>query len=103
MEDAEQLTYIPGVGKTISQDLRKIGIRCVSDLKGKNPEELYALSNRCAGARQDRCLLYVFRTAVYFAGGGRDPALLKWWNWKDKKLNSAPGQCFARTPQRNTQ
>ncbi|NMB56563.1 pathogenicity locus, partial [Candidatus Beckwithbacteria bacterium] len=32
---------------------------------------------------QDRCLLYVFRCAVYYAKGGRDPEKLKWWNWKD--------------------
>lgn len=80
----ESLTEIPGVGKSIAQDLRDIGIHSVSDLKGKNPEELYDLSNHHAGVRQDRCLLYVFREAVYFAEGGRDPDKLKWWNWKDK-------------------
>ena len=35
---------------------------------------------------QDRCLLYVFRCAVYFAERKRhDPELLKWWNWKDDR------------------
>jgi hypothetical protein len=34
----------------------------------------------------DRCLLYVFRCAVYFAEHTRhDPELLKWWNWKDRE------------------
>jgi hypothetical protein len=31
---------------------------------------------------QDKCLLYEFRCAVYFAEGGRDQEKLKWWNWK---------------------
>ena len=78
----EVLTIIPGVGKSIARDLVQIGINNVSDLKGKNPEELYSLSNRVAGRTQDRCLLYVFRCAVYYAEGGREAEKLKWWNWK---------------------
>jgi hypothetical protein len=31
----------------------------------------------------DRCMLYVFRCAVYYAEGGREPEKLRWWNWKD--------------------
>jgi nucleotidyltransferase/DNA polymerase involved in DNA repair len=77
------LTVIPGVGKSIAKDLEKIGIKSVDELKGKNPEKLYQLSNKHAGKIQDRCLLYVFRSAVYFAESGRDPEKLKWWNWKD--------------------
>ena len=82
----DELQKIPGIGKSISRNLRNIGILSVSDLKGKNPEKLYELSNLFEGARQDRCLLYVFRCAVYFAGHkDPDPEKLKWWNWKDRK------------------
>jgi hypothetical protein len=29
-------------------------------------------------------MLYVFRTAVYYASNSKhDPEKLKWWNWKD--------------------
>ncbi len=83
------LTVIPGVGPSIAKDLADIGIRKVSDLRDKNPEILYRKSNRIAGQVQDRCLLYVFRCAVYFAetdGKKRDPEKLKWWNWKDGRL-----------------
>jgi hypothetical protein len=83
-----ELTTIPGVGKSIAADLRALGIRRVSDLRGKNPERLYVRSNDLAGMEQDRCLLYVFRCAVYFAeteGRRRNPEKLKWWNWKDSK------------------
>jgi hypothetical protein len=84
----QALTVIPGVGKSIAADLRAIGVRRVSDLRGKDPERLYDKSNHLAGTVQDRCLLYVFRCAVYFAGTEgrrRDTEKLKWWNWKDAK------------------
>jgi len=82
------LTVIPGVGKSIATDLYNIGIRHIDDLKGKDPEMLYNSSNQFAGCIQDRCLLYVFRCAVYFAEtptNNQDSEKLKWWNWKDKK------------------
>ena len=75
---------IPGVGKSIAQDLLNIGINSISDLKGKDPEMLYDKSNRYTGVIQDRCLLYVFRCAVYFASNMKhEPDKLKWWYWKD--------------------
>jgi hypothetical protein len=80
------ITSIPGVGKSIAGDLWNIGIREIPDLYGKDPEELYSLSNDFAGSVQDRCLLYVFRCAVYYAEtpqDEQDPEKLKWWNWKD--------------------
>jgi hypothetical protein len=86
-KDIHLLTVIPGVGKSIAADLRNIGIRKVDDLKGANPEDLYRRSNEHAGTIQDRCLLYVFRCAVYFADTPeeeREAAKLLWWNWKDK-------------------
>lgn len=78
------LQVIPGVGKSIAFDLYKLGIRKPRDLKGKNPELLYHQSNQLAGMRQDPCLLYVFRCAVYFAET-RNPEKnkLQWWYWKN--------------------
>ena len=79
------LQEIPGVGKSISQDLWELGIRSVAQLKERDPEELYI--KRCAqvGMEIDRCLLYVFRCAVYYASTKRPkPELLKWWNWKNR-------------------
>ena len=78
------LTTIPGVGPSIAADLRRVGIQEVAELRGKNPETLYAELCRSQGKHVDRCVLYVFRCAVYFASESRhDPELLKWWNWKD--------------------
>lgn len=78
------LQTIPGVGKSIEKDLFLLGIFSVSDLKGKNPEILYEKLNKKCGKQLDRCLLYVFRCAVYFANTKKhDSQKLKWWNWKD--------------------
>lgn len=81
----KELKSIPGVGKFIAQELWDIEIRSIDDLKGKSPEKLYEKSNKHAGMVQDRCLLYVFRCAVYFAEtdeDDRDQQKLLWWNWK---------------------
>ena len=37
----KNLQEIPGVGPSIAQDLRGLGIKKVSDLKGRDPERLY--------------------------------------------------------------
>ncbi len=82
----DELQSIPGVGKRIAEDLRDMGIFRVSDLKGRNPEQMY--DEFCALRKQriDRCMLYVFRCAVYYAeNASHEPELLKWWNWKDNK------------------
>jgi len=84
----KELQVIPGIGKSISVDLWNLGIRKVSDLKGKNPNKLYDKSNRLAGVKQDPCLLYTFRCAVYFASEKRlTKEKLNWWYWKDKIYN----------------
>lgn len=79
------LLRIPGVGPSIASDFNRLGIRDVADLRGRNPESLYAELCRETGHHVDRCVLYVFRCAVYYASEAEhDPELLKWWNWKDR-------------------
>ena len=81
----KDLKQIPGVGISIANDLIDIGITNVNDLKNKDPEWLYHQSNQFAGMVQDRCLLYVFRCAVYYANETKhDKEKLKWWNWKER-------------------
>lgn len=83
--DLRDLQTIPGIGKSLSRDLFALGIRRVSDLKGRDPERLYKKLESLRGQHIDRCVLYTFRCAVYYASRRtHDPALLKWWNWKDR-------------------
>lgn len=83
-QDLEELQEIPGVGKKIARDLWNMGIRSVGDLEGRDPEELYSKLCFQEGVDIDRCVLYIFRCAVYYASNETcDPELLKWWNWKD--------------------
>lgn len=78
------LRRIPGVGKNIEADLMALGITCVDDLRGRDPEALYLQDCARKGFCEERCQLYVFRLAVYFAETEHpDPQRLKWWLWKD--------------------
>jgi hypothetical protein len=95
---ADELLTIPGVGKSIAEDLRIIGIKQVNDLRNRNPEVLYNDLRKRMGKPIDRCMLYVFRCAVYFASNTKhDPEKLKWWNWKDAgKGKSVQGSRFKK-------
>ena len=80
-----RLETIPGIGPSIGKDLRDLGLHRVEDLAGQDPERMYEDLCELRGARIDRCVLYVFRSATYFARNRtHDPELLKWWNWKDR-------------------
>jgi len=80
----KELRLIPGVGKATARDLYDLGFRSVAELKGRDPEDLYLRHCALKGMIVDRCMLYVFRCAVYFASHRQHhPDLLKWWNWKD--------------------
>ena len=82
------LKNIPGVGKNMEQHFFNIGIFTIDDLIGKNPEELFLKDCSVKGFQDDRCVLYVFRLAVYYANNSvREPEKLKWWNWQDEKIN----------------
>jgi nucleotidyltransferase/DNA polymerase involved in DNA repair len=83
------LQRIPGIGPSMAQDLRDLGIYRVGDLVGKNPELMYKRLCQLHRMDLDRCVLYVFRCAVYFANNEvHDPELLKWWNWKSIPPNA---------------
>ena len=81
---ATKLTVIPTIGPNIEQHLHRIGISCVEDLTGADPDDLYRRDAAYNGKVSDRCVLYAFRLAVYYANHkSHDPKKLKWWYWKD--------------------
>jgi len=80
----KEFQTIPGIGKSIAQDLWDLGLRSIEDLQKIDPMDLYQKLCGLRGQYIDRCVLYVFRCAVYYATEKNpDPELLKWWNWKD--------------------
>jgi hypothetical protein len=84
MDTLKQLQIIPGIGKRLSRDLVDLGYQNVNELKNENPDAMYQKLSKIRGRHIDRCVLYVFRCAVYFASNSiHEPKLLKWWNWKD--------------------
>jgi hypothetical protein len=84
--DPNDLQRIPGVGPSLARDLVDLGIHKVTALRRRSPERLYERLCLLRGQHQDKCVLYVFRCAVYFATErSHDPERLKWWNWKDTK------------------
>ena len=84
--DLQELEQIPGAGYTIARDMLNIGIHSIDDLKGAQAQQLYDRLCEFKASPVDRCMLHVFRCAIYYASNNdHDPELLKWENWKDKQ------------------
>jgi hypothetical protein len=83
------LLTIPGIGPSLKKDLQLLGYSNVEDLKGENPESMYAKLCDITRVHQDPCVLYTFRCAVYFASTKNpNPKKLKWWWWKGQTVNT---------------
>ncbi len=79
-----ELRKIPGVGKQTEQDLWALGFTTIASLQNADPQQMYERECKLRGQKIDRCQLYVYRCAVYYASHTQhDPEKLKWWNWKD--------------------
>ena len=83
----QEFERAPGVGPSIAGKLAALGVKGLDDLAGRCPEALYRDLIELRRAEIDRCVLYVFRCAVYFAKTANPVAeKLKWWGWKDKTV-----------------
>ena len=61
--------------------------KTVAFATGANPRELYERDCLRCGQQLDRCVLYVYRCAVWFAEtGGPQREKCNWWYWKDHPL-----------------
>ncbi len=98
----DELQQAPGIGPSLAADLHGLGVHTIPALARRDPERLYSELCDQRATRMDPCVLYAFRCAVYFARTPRPrPELLKWWNWKDKRL--AAGEQRARAVARTRQ
>lgn len=78
------LRRIPGIGREMEQHLLRLGYPTVASLRGADPEAMYAEDCALHGGVLDRCVLYVYRCAVYYAETDTpDPDKCRWWAWKD--------------------
>jgi hypothetical protein len=73
----QELEQIPGVGYTIARDMPNIGIHSIDALKGRQAQQLYDRLCDFKASPVDRCMLYVFRCAIYYASNtDHNPQLL---------------------------
>lgn len=82
-----QFKTLPGVGKSIAEDLFEMGYRGLNELSQQDPDDLYQQHCRIKGQQVDRCFLYVMRCINYSLNTIHpDKEKLKWWNWNDEKI-----------------
>lgn len=86
MSDA--LTSIPNVGPAVARKLGRLGITHPEELRGRDPDALYARLCALDGRRHDPCLLDTFVAAVSYANGGRARA---WWEFSRERKAGAGG------------
>ena len=63
----KELATVPHIGKKSAEALWNIGVKSLSDLKNRDPEELYLMMQGQPNIAVDRIMLYVLRCAVYYA------------------------------------
>jgi hypothetical protein len=85
----DELQALPAIGPSLAADLRLLGVTSIASLALRDPERLYARLCDITKSKQDPCVLYTFRCAVYAARTPRpDPELLKWWNWMERRFGN---------------
>jgi hypothetical protein len=77
-KNVKELGDLPNIGKSITGDLKLLGIHKPEDLRGKDAFALYNTLCNLTGKRQDPCVIDVFMSAISFVNGG--PAL-PWWHF----------------------
>ncbi len=79
------LMKIPGIGANMARHLICAGYSTIEMLKGQDPDDLYAADCLAQGKHVDRCALYCYRLAIYYADhdGQLPEDRRNWWNWKN--------------------
>ncbi len=74
----QNLTDIINIGKSIADDLRRIGVHDAQQLIGRDPWEIYRKICHHDGVLHDSCLVDVLMSAVDYINSG---APKKWWKF----------------------
>jgi hypothetical protein len=92
----DELTAIPNVGPAVARYLRRVDVSELSDLRGRDPHELFDRLCAIDGRRYDPCLLDTFVAAVAFADGA--PAR-PWWEYsRERKARQRSGVAQPERP-----
>jgi hypothetical protein len=78
----ETLEDLPNVGPKVAARLRALGVETPADLRGRDPEALFARACDLAGRPEDPCLLDTFAAVVDVADG--KPAR-PWWEYSRER------------------
>ncbi len=79
----DELTALPNVGPAVARRLVRLGITTPDDLRGRDPEELFARLAELDGHSEDPCLLDTFRAVVATAEGEKSRP---WWHYSRERL-----------------
>lgn len=76
--DCRQLEQLPNIGPSLAADLRRLGIQHPTELRTRDPFQLYQALCRATGRRQDPCVLDTFMAVTDFMRGA---APAPWWHY----------------------
>ena len=77
-----ELQTVPNIGKAMAEDLVRLGVRSVADLKKRDPMAMYRRISEMDGVRHDPCVIDAFMSAVDYARTGtRKP----WWKYTPER------------------
>ncbi len=83
VRDVTKFQDIPNVGPAMERDLRLLGYKEPSDVKGEDPYQMYQRLEKLTGIRQDPCVLDTFLAIQGFLSG--DPARPWFWYTNGRK------------------
>ena len=83
----DPLLSIPNVGPKVAARLHELGIHRLEDLRGADPDDLFARTEVLSREREDPCLLDTYTAIVDVADG--KPAR-PWWAYsRERKARTA--------------
>jgi hypothetical protein len=80
---AKDLCELPNIGPAMARTLRRLGVTTPTDLRDKDPGQLYDQLAELDGRPADPCVLDTFTAVVEHANGG--PARPWWFYSRERK------------------
>jgi hypothetical protein len=81
-DDCQALEQLPNIGPALAADLRRLGILHPTELRARDPFQLYQALCQATGKRQDPCVLDTFMAATDFMRGAEPTP---WWHYTPRR------------------